>query len=499
MELVINSSGKIMNKSSYIKYIIFTLFLSLLLVSLSLLFVHRLSSISETKFRDRFLLNIVTSLESSIENNDLISLEKELNMPLERGDHKEGPPPMHDYDGNHPPPPRRRPSPEHKGHFWIVSPQGEILYSNNKDSLPKSWDHLNKSEEIHKVSETVDFFRLFPSIEVIRLKDNLNLYFVAHDPNRPLNSSIVFTQAIIIFITVFLGFLISLSFLFYYLRQKSNEAKKVIRSLAHGDLGSRFKIKKFDDLGGLLLEFNNMASQIEELVQTIHKTESKRKKLIQELGHDLKTPLTALQASAETLKNLEDKMSKEDRRELIFMIEEEARYFAKLLENLMLIASFDEPKFKSTTKEINLYELIQSKLRQYQIRSKIDYQVFALNPQNEDYTILGDPHLLDRLFSNIFSNAGKYAKSFVKISMNTDDHFCIITIHDDGEGLSQEQVESFGIRKNFSRREVEMNGHLSLGLGSVIIKSIVEVHKGSLEVRSHSGLEMVIKLPRIIS
>src|SRR6185437_14301757 len=109
--------------------------------------------------------------------------------------------------------------------------------------------------------------------------------------------------------------LIAMVITYFYLRKKSGEARVVLAKLEKGDLRARFEIKRLDEIGSLMVDFNRMASEIERLVHRIQETETARKILLEELSHDLRTPLTSLNTSVDTLNDHWEEMPREEQQE----------------------------------------------------------------------------------------------------------------------------------------------------------------------------------------
>jgi K+-sensing histidine kinase KdpD len=93
---------------------------------------------------------------------------------------------------------------------------------------------------------------------------------------------------------------------------------------------------------------------------------------------------------------------------------------------------------------------------------------------------LGDSHLITRLFRNAFDNASRYAVNNITVKVNDQRDKVEILIMDDGPGLTEESLQSFGKRRE--RRQRKDSNDFSLGLGSVIMKTIAQVHGGSVEM-----------------
>jgi K+-sensing histidine kinase KdpD len=115
--------------------------------------------------------------------------------------------------------------------------------------------------------------------------------------------------------------------------------------------------------------------------------------------------------------------------------------------------------------------------------------------------IRGDSYLVSRLFRNALDNAVRYARSSVRVSVRRNGESIEVAIEDDGDGMSVEAMANFGQRR--SRRFFGSAGSTatSLGLGSVIIRTIVELHHGRLALASRAvdptvhGTRMMISFP----
>jgi K+-sensing histidine kinase KdpD len=367
-------------------------------------------------------------------------------------------------------------------------------------ALPKPWSILPKSGTAHEIASMDDYLHLSPSVSVIKLNRSPSIYFIFSEDRRPFFGPLFLTQAALTFASIMMALVFSFSLVFFYLRKKSEEARAVLLRLERGDLKARFEIQRFDEFGGLLLDFNRMAHEIERLVSRVHATETTRKNLLQELGHDLRTPLTSLATSFETLRSHYDKMTQKDRDDLFEMTAAEVEYFKDLLEKLMTIATLDEPNYKESTELVDLRELIDHEMRSRQSNSKLSFSLTQAQPQK--VFVSGDAILILRLLKNALDNASRYAKSRIDIALNEDVHQVVILITDDGPGLSAKELDSFAKRRDQRTRREGDRLHFSLGLGSVIMKAITELHDGKLEIKNGSaqygshGAELTITLPK---
>ncbi len=369
-----------------------------------------------------------------------------------------------------------------KPSLWLVSEKGEILSTNNLQGLPIEWDKLPRPKKIHGITSN-DGVLFNPKTFVIRLDTEPKTYLVSHNQKTLFQGPFLWIQGMHTFTTATLAMFIALSLLFFYLRRKSREARVVLNKLESGDLKARFDIHRFDEFGNLLGDFNRMAEQIERLVKRVSATESSRSELLQELGHDLRTPLTSLSTSIETL-NIHDKdLDESDRKELFTMMTSDIQYFKELLEKLTIVATIEDPHYKSSTEVISLGDLLDQEVKNRSLsQNNITWKLHATSAP----VILGDEHLITRLFKNAFDNASRFARNMIEIELRELKDTIEVLISDDGPGLTPEAIKAFGNRRE--RRCIKDRSHeFSLGLGSVIMKTIAEAHEGTIEMGNQIG------------
>ena len=119
--------------------------------------------------------------------------------------------------------------------------------------------------------------------------------------------------------------------------------------------------------------------------------------------------------------------------------------------------------------------------------------------EHEPY--LGDELLLQRVVDNLLSNALKFAKTRVKVSLANNGHEHLLTIKDDGPGIALDQQEKIWhkfYQVQTARNKTSTQG---VGLGLALVKNIVELHGGQITVKSQlkKGTEFRLYLPNNIS
>ena len=309
-------------------------------------------------------------------------------------------------------------------------------------------------------------------------------------PGPPPGVQLVGMIAIVVSILVGLG--LSVIFLSLYIRRKSQEAEVVISKLRGGDLKARFKVNQVNESSELMQKFNEMADQIEELVSNLRSTEKARMVLLQELAHDLRTPVASLKNLQEILLEKGHLMEEDKRRHAQGLAVKEVHYFERLVEDLLFLSGVNDPRYSGNFKLVTINHLFHDAVELFET-DKVHFEFIA----DTELTLSGDEHLLRRLIKNALSNASRFAKSRVQIHLSQDSEAIRIAISDDGPGLDPAQLDTFG-HKKYSRAMQSSNDNISIGLGSVIMKKIMSLHDGDLKVEnlSGSGLKLTLIFPQ---
>lgn len=388
--------------------------------------------------------------------------------------------------------------------MWIVSGGGKVLASTTTAAPPPRLERLPRPLRVHEIVTRGRFFSGGPAIAIVRLDAAEPAYLLVHNRGTPSRGTFLILAAL--FVATLLGAIFcGLLLVTFYLRGRSQQAKQVISRIEAGDLGARFASDRLDAIGGLMLDFNRMADEIQRLVARLETTERARRELLQELGHDLRTPLTSMRTAIETLAAHGNAMSAAEREEFMSVVSGELVYFSKLIDDLFFIAEIDEPRYRKNAERIDLAELLMSEVQAAQAGSRTGREMrFEFDHRmegGESFAILGDAYLVSRLFRNALDNAVRHAHSSVRVSLHSNGAGIDIVIEDDGEGMSSEAIAAFGRRRSGRFFGKAGSNATSLGLGSVIIRTIVELHHGRLALASRAsdpavpGTRMTISFP----
>lgn len=407
--------------------------------------------------------------------------------------------------------------------LWLTDEKGNILDASDRAPLPVNWNRATlpaKEWERERFPGDPNQADWRPSplamlggppppppAEVIRLPADRPLFLVSEFKprvNPAVNDFSILQLSLLASIVV--ASLITFGLISLHLRSKAMMAEQVMSELQRGNLKARFPVTKKDEIGRIMNLFNHMGDEIERLVEKVRHNEQSRMFIMQELAHDLRTPIASLRSMLETLREGEGKIPKAISDELFEMSMEEVSYFNRLVEDLLLLAQVLEPQYHSPHVDLRWAELLEDEVdklnRQEGVRGS-DKRVELSASDVSPTLVRGDDHLLRRVFRNVLVNALTYARKRVSISSSVQDGRLKIIVRDDGPGFSAEVLGSYGERR-FSRfiNSSQGGAHLSVGLGAVIVKKVISIHQGDVAIRNYenargeiAGAEVTLSFP----
>ncbi|MBE1555340.1 HAMP domain-containing sensor histidine kinase [Sporosarcina limicola] len=251
-----------------------------------------------------------------------------------------------------------------------------------------------------------------------------------------------------------------------------------------------------DEIGQLTKHYNSMAQRIQNQATEIAQFESRRKQLLSNLSHDLRTPLTMILGYAETIRNglYKDKMELQASAKIIL---QRSRYMDKLLDQLLDLTKKNVETLTLHLASHNVSEQLRKIVAEYLLfLDGQNYSVPVDIPDTEIEAFI-DAELIERVIRNLLDNAVRYGKSghYLGIILEETQHDIKIGIKDKGKGIELGEQEK--IFERFYRADGSRKGE-GLGIGLSIVKEIVELHHGSINLTSvpYEQTIFLITLPK---
>lgn len=251
--------------------------------------------------------------------------------------------------------------------------------------------------------------------------------------------------------------------------------------------------------------YKEVLNNIDVLAKNLQEAEAERNALEQSkrdwisgVSHDLKTPLSYIIGYAALLKDEEHQWTEAEKRSFSISIYEKGKYIEELIGDMNLSFKMDESKGTLPLHPTNimLNRLLQNVIAD--ISSHPDAAAYPISLQvgKQDVQIEADEKLLSRAFENLIMNAVRHNPEGTRINVNVTQDASAVRIRISDTGLGMEENTLQQIFNRYYQKETS-EATLSSGLGLSIVKSIIEAHRGSLSVNSHSGKGTVfhIRLP----
>jgi two-component system sensor histidine kinase CpxA len=259
--------------------------------------------------------------------------------------------------------------------------------------------------------------------------------------------------------------------------------RRVLERFGQGDLGIRLHLARRDEIGDLARAFNRMADQITTLLTA-------ERRLLQDVSHELRSPLARLEFAVELVRSSPDIDSAVGR------IRRETARLNHLVDEVLQLTRVEGDPLARNVVDQSLDELLREVVADCALESEA--RGCRLNLRIDRPAIVtGDRELLRRAIENVIRNAIQHAPDDtpVEIKFSSADGRATISVRDYGAGVPPEALND--IFKPFFRVEKDRDRSSGgMGLGLAIAHRAVEIHQGRMTAsNSDPGLVIVIDLP----
>ena len=280
----------------------------------------------------------------------------------------------------------------------------------------------------------------------------------------------------IMILLIFLGFMGGIFFAFRALRPV-RDLIQTVRRIDKGKMDERVPLSYTgDELDELINLFNGMLEKIETLVMGIRHA-------LDNVAHDLRTPLTRIRAIIETV--LRSDSDANTLKEALMDCAEETERIVTMQNALMDISEAETGMIKLHFEKINIAFLIEEMVELYQYVAE-DKGITIYNTVKEEFYVLLDVNRMRQVIANLLDNAVKYTSSGGQICIEAypKKNNVAILVKDTGEGIPSHELSQI-----FDRlyRGDKSRSHRGLGLGLSIVQAVINAHKGRIEVESELG------------
>lgn len=294
-----------------------------------------------------------------------------------------------------------------------------------------------------------------------------------------------------------IGFMI-----FRMIYRKSTLLVAAVEKVSQGDYSIRVNLNGNDEFSQIGRAFNKMAASIEKSTCELREMDSQRRKFIADISHELATPLTSLKGYVETLRMEELKLSNEEQQQYLGIVWDEAERLSFLVKDLLELGRMDAGTIMIECDRVDCQEFMKS----FYQRNMLQLKLKGVNLEwvlKSGQSIWADYHRLEQIMQNLLDNALKHSAklSEVLVTFEENTQNTVISFSDNGNGIPTEHLQ------RIFERFYKVNGELvansftgnggDSGLGLSIVKGLVELHGGKIEVLSNigQGTKFLIEFP----
>jgi signal transduction histidine kinase len=274
--------------------------------------------------------------------------------------------------------------------------------------------------------------------------------------------------------------------------QRIRDATSLVSS---GNYDVHVPSSNFDEIGDLADDFNNMVTKLRASKEEIDNLENRRRQFMADVSHELRTPLTTIRGVIEGIRN--DMIPEEQKEKSFGLVSQETRRLIRLVNENLDYEKIRSNQIVITKVTVPLLDVLEV------IKEQLDFQ--AEEKQNEIHIdadpgvkVFADYDRLIQILINITKNSIQFTTGgAIWLRGKSSGNDTILEIEDNGMGMDPDEIQS--IWRRFYKADLSRtnNPYGEFGLGLSIVKQLVLMHKGTIDVTSEKGkgTMFVIRLP----
>ena len=281
---------------------------------------------------------------------------------------------------------------------------------------------------------------------------------------------------VITFIAVVISLMVALT-LTKYITAPLIKLEKNVKKIADKQWDEAIIFDRQDEIGKL-------AKSIEYMRKELIKRDESEQWMLQNISHELKTPVMVIRSYSEAVGD--GIFPKGDLKSSMSIISSEAERLEKRIKDLLYLSKLEYlSKHEAIFESVNIKGIVEEVVDRFKFTNKtLSWDVNLL-----DVNFKGIKEQWVVVVENILDNQIRYARSKISISMEKREENTVICIHNDGEEIPKEEIESV-----FDKFKKGKAG--KFGLGMAIVKYIVAFHKGEIyAINENEGVSFYIKIP----
>ena len=302
------------------------------------------------------------------------------------------------------------------------------------------------------------------------------------------------TNIILNIILIVLFSVLYMAIIFIYLKQrdkKINQITQYINEIKNRKYDLNINENSEDELSNLKNELYKITIMLKEESEISRQDKEKIKMSVEDISHQLKTPLTSIMIMLDNLKD-NPNMDEDTKQKFIFEISKQVDWINWLVISILKLSRLEANVVKFSDNKINVKKFIDEIIDNLEIPIEIKNQKIIIEG-NKDVSFIGDYKWQQEAITNIIKNAIEHNKKNGKITIKYEENvlFTKITIIDEGQGIAKEDLKH--IFERFYKAQNSSDN--SVGIGLSLAKNIIEKNNGMINCKSEigNGTEFIVK------
>ncbi|MCA1857981.1 PAS domain S-box protein [Massilia oculi] len=232
--------------------------------------------------------------------------------------------------------------------------------------------------------------------------------------------------------------------------------------------------------------------------EALHDADRRKDEFLAMLAHELRNPMAPIRAAADLLESRD--LAPEQRRRTSQIISRQVRHMTGLVDDLLDVSRVTRGLVELQQARLDVKQVIADAIEQTRPLMEAKRHRLVVELAFDAAQVLGDHKRLVQVLSNLLGNAAKYtpAEGRIEVTMSATDEQVALAVADNGIGIAQElQVRIFDLFAQADRSPDRSQG--GLGIGLALVRSLVELHGGSVACHSEGvgkGSRFLVTLPR---
>lgn len=230
---------------------------------------------------------------------------------------------------------------------------------------------------------------------------------------------------------------------------------------------------------------SKLANSVNKMVLELDQLENMRQEFISNVSHEIQSPLTSIRGFAQVLEN--DHLSPEERHHYLSIIGAESARLSRITEDLLKLAALESEDAKFEPKPYRLDKQVRDLI--LACEPQWTTKGIEIDVSLEEVSITADEDLLSQVWTNLIHNSIKFTPQNGKVCVELcrQGDKIEFRISDTGLGISTEDQERV-FERFFKADKARTHSNGGSGLGLSIVKKIVEMHEGTIDLESKPGV-----------